>query len=250
MPKLLINSVLQRSFKKLFWKQGQKVLRLIQEPVLELAGNIEPDQLKARVKFLLKPEPVKEYVSQVWVKTGAAFAVDTIKRVHKVARKQEIDLDFWEEYFRYYTRERSAMIAGEILDTQAALINNLIDSILEDAHTEGAGIPEIMRSIRDDLENGLTVINNYQSERIARTEVIGSSNKGSFDGALQTGVDMQKEWINSGLPGMRQSHIIYGSMGAQRMDFQYAPGLRHPGDPEGSADEVINCRCTIGYIVD
>lgn len=245
-----VNLRLQSSFKKLFWRQGQKVLRQIQEPIIEMAGNIEPESLKQRVRAMLRPDPVKEYVSQIWIKTGSAFAIDTIKRVHKVARKQVTDPDFWEEYFRYYTRERSAMIAGEILDTQAIVINNMIDTILEDARAEGAGIPEIMRSMRDELENGLTAINPYQAERIARTEVIGSSNKGSFQGALETGVEMQKEWINSGLPGMRQSHILYGSMGGQQMNFEYAPGLKHPGDPEGSPEEVINCRCTIGYIVD
>jgi hypothetical protein len=37
------------------------------------------------------------------------------------------------------------------------------------------------------------------------------------------------------------------------MDEKFKVGdaeLMFPGDPEGPADEVINCRCAVGYIVD
>ena len=112
---------------------------------------------------------------------------------------------------------------------------------------EGAGIPEIEKMLRGEMEKQMTIINRYQAERIARTEVIGASNKGAFDSASSMGYEMTKEWLTSGLKGIRPSHLFYESLGAVKMDYEYAPGLKHPGDPNGSPDEIINCRCDFAY---
>ena len=61
---------------------------------------------------------------------------------------------------------------------------------------------------------------------------------------------MKKGWLTSGLKGVRDSHLLYESQGFVSMDYEYAPGLKHPGDPNGAANEIINCRCTIIYNVD
>jgi len=245
MPRLLIDLVKQRSLAKLFWKQGQRVLFAIQQPVIELAGEIDTDSLKSRIPSLLRPGSVKDHLSGIWIKSGSIFAVDTIKRIHRVARKQEMDIDFWEDYFRRYVNERSllkiAAKTGIIIDTQTQIVNNLIDMILEEGFQNGLGIPEIQRQMRDKLTEGLTEINKYQAERIARTEVIGASNTGSFEGAKESGVALGKEWMTSGLPGIRASHLEYEGRGVVAMDHNYAPGLQYPGDPEGSAEEIINC---------
>lgn len=237
-----LNRALQGSLKKLFWKKGQKVLFALQQPVLDLAGEIMPEDLKIRVPRLLKPEPVNDYLTGIWVKSGSIFAMDTIKRIHRVARKQEEDELWWEDFFRrWYTRERSMLKTGAILDTQAQLINNLIDGILEEGFSNGLGIPEIQRQMRSKLAEGLTEINTYQAERIARTEVIGASNTGSFEGAKESGVALGKEWMTSGLPGIRQSHLDYEAMGRVDMDYDYNIGLKYPGDPNGGPEEIINC---------
>jgi hypothetical protein len=96
----------------------------------------------------------------------------------------------------------------------------------------------------------MTLINRYQAERIARTEVIGASNKGSFDAAERTGLVKTKEWATSGLPGIRQSHLDYEALGEMEMDYEYNTGLMYPGDPNGDPEEIINCRCTHIFNVD
>jgi hypothetical protein len=104
--------------------------------------------------------------------------------------------------------------------------------------------------IRSSLIDGLTEINSFQAERIARTEVIGASNTGSFEGAMETGVALGKEWMTSGLPNIRQSHLDYEAMGTVDMDYEYNTGLQYPGDPNGDPEEIINCRCVPTYSID
>lgn len=249
--KIVPNKYLKRSLTQLYFKQGRKVLSDLCQPVLDLSEYADVETLKSRVQMLLKSDPVDKYLMEVWQKGGSQFAIDTIKRIHKVQRKQEMDVDFWEDYFRRYVNERSLLVTGQILTTQEVIINNLIDQVLEEGYSNGMGIAEIQRTMRSKLTEGLTVINKYQAERIARTETGKASNSGSWEGARETGVDMKKYWINSGRKNSRDSHVRYSQMSPVEMSYQYNSGLKYPCDPDcGIAGEIINCGCATGWWVD
>jgi hypothetical protein len=138
-------------------------------------------------------------------------------------------------------RERTLLKTHAIMDTQTEIVNGMIDKVIERGIEQGWGVEKIQRAMRDDLIEGLTEINRFQAERIARTEVIGASNTGSFEGAKEEGVAIGKEWMTSGLPNIRQSHLDYEAMGTVDMDYEYNTGLQYPGDPNGDPDEIINC---------
>jgi hypothetical protein len=249
--KLVPNKYLQRSLTRLNWNKGKEVLKVICQPVIDLAGEIDTSELKARIPRLLKVKPMDDYLMGVWTKTGGAVALDTVKRIHRVMRKQEEDIDFWEDYFRRYVRERSLLVTGQIMTTQEVIINNLIDDVLNEGMLNGLGIDQIQRGMRESLINGLTVINKYQAERIARTETGKAANSGSYESAQATGVDVKKYWINSGRKNSRDTHVYYATLAPVGMNYEYNTGLKYPCDPDCSdGAEVINCGCAIGYDVD
>lgn len=249
--KLVPNKYLQRSLTKLFWKEGRKVLSDLCQPVIDIAGNIDISDLKSRVPHLLKEQPVNDYLLKLWTKTGGAVALDTVKRIHRVMRKQEEDIDFWEDYFRRYVNERSLLVTKQLLSTQEVIINNLIDNILNEGMLNGLGIDQIQRGMRQSLLEGMTVINKYQAERIARTETGKAANSGSYESAVATGADAKKYWINSGRKNSRDTHVYYATLAPVDMNYQYNTGLKYPCDPDCSnGGEVINCGCAIGYDVD
>jgi hypothetical protein len=235
----------------MYWKKGQRVLASIQQPVIDLIMSTDPEGLQAKVGPVLKTQSPKmrAYITELWVNTGSTFALDMQRRIERVSKKAE-GADYWEDQFRLYSRERSIFVTGQVMDTQTRIINNVIDRTLERGRAEGMGVPEMQRLMRSEVTETLTEMNKYQAERIARTEVIGSSNKGSFDAARESGLATKKAWLTSGLEGIRQSHLDNEALGDVEMDYEYTGGIQYPADPEGEPEEIINCRCTVVYNVD
>jgi uncharacterized protein with gpF-like domain len=86
---------------------------------------------------------------------------------------------------------------------------------------------------------------------IARTEVHGAANYGATAAAKETGLPLRREWIAAEDGRTRASHAAADGQ-IVGMDEPFIVGdarLMFAGDPNGPADEVINCRCTIGFIV-
>jgi HK97 family phage portal protein len=78
---------------------------------------------------------------------------------------------------------------------------------------------------------------------IARTEVHGSVQKGTFEGYRQAAAPI-KIWVAVADDRTRESHAdIDGE--EKPMDVPFSNGLQFPGDPTGDAAETVNCRCSI-----
>ena len=57
----------------------------------------------------------------------------------------------------------------------------------------------------------------------------------------------EKAWLTSGDEAVRETHQQYGSLGYVPMDYKFGGTMLYPGDPNGSASEIIWCRCEILY---
>jgi hypothetical protein len=250
--RLVVDEAARKRFITRYWRQGMRALTASQQPVMAMILDYDTGDLKRRIPNLLSKEPMLQYVAAIWEKTGSTFALDTNKKLlaaKSVAsdlstKKGQVEDLFWIDRFTRYGRQRSQKIIGSLMDTQTQAMNDVIDRVVIEAGAQGLSIPNTRKLIQEGLTKEMGVINRYQAERIARTEVIGASNKGSFDAAKETGLVTSKFWSTSGLPNTRQSHLDYEAMGDVEMDYEYAPGLQYPGDPEGDPDEIINCRCT------
>ena len=91
--------------------------------------------------------------------------------------------------------------------------------------------------------------NTYQAKRLVRTEATNAANTALFKSAqdIFPGADMQKEWITSMDDRQRDWH---GAANGQIVDFNKTftvmnENLRWPGDTNGTAANVINCRCSM-----
>ena len=116
---------------------------------------------------------------------------------------------------------------------------------------EGLSIESIAGTI-DDLYLEQIIPN--RSVVIARTEVVSASNFGSLRGAKQAqddfGIELKKIWIRTFDDRVRDTHAVAGGHKPIPLDEKFSVGdskLMMPGDPNGSAEEIINCRCTQGY---
>lgn len=124
---------------------------------------------------------------------------------------------------------------------------------------------DIMRAVRAGFDAGdgqlaiaqriLGNVNIMAASRagvIARTETHGAANFGSQEAAKESGLPLTREWISTADERTRQTHADADGQ-IVGMDTPFDIGgasIMYPGDPAGPAEEVINCRCGIGYIVD
>ena len=91
--------------------------------------------------------------------------------------------------------------------------------------------------------------NTFQAERLVRTEATNAANYATMQSAqdIFPGADMQKEWISASDERTRAAHR---EANGQIVDFNKpfivkGEELMRPGDPRGSASNVINCRCSM-----
>lgn len=105
---------------------------------------------------------------------------------------------------------------------------------------EGRGIQTITETINTRF-NGLA---DWQAKRIAQTEVVGGMNVANFAALKQSGIE-HHEWIATLDDRVRDTHVECMDQGPIPVGEPFVNGLKHPGDPAGSAAEVCNCRCTI-----
>jgi uncharacterized protein with gpF-like domain len=86
---------------------------------------------------------------------------------------------------------------------------------------------------------------------IARTETHGAANFGAQEAAKETGLQLRKEWVSASDERTRDSHRRADGQ-VVGMDEPFRIGgarLMYPGDPDGPADETINCRCAVAHQV-
>jgi hypothetical protein len=85
----------------------------------------------------------------------------------------------------------------------------------------------------------------YRVNMIARTEVIGATNEGGMLEMQSEDVE-KKQWLTAGDEHVRDSHREEGAGEPILLNATFpVTHLHYPGDPNGAAGEVINCRCTL-----
>lgn len=129
-----------------------------------------------------------------------------------------------------------------------------IVKLIEVRLAEGMDIEQLQREIRK-------IVNSpsfYRSHalRIARTETTAAANFGATRASTVSGFVMQKEWISAldartrRTPPDKFDHremngVRVGEKEAFNVDGEE---LMYPGDPNGSAGNVINCRCSVAIV--
>lgn len=165
--------------------------------------------------------------------------------IHMETKAPKIPL---ETIFRVFDKAVQKFIASTVAKKVVGVTNKtkeLIRGRIAKGEAAGESIDQIASRI-DDLYLKQIIPN--RSVVIARTEVIGASNAGNSYAADQTGLKLNKQWLSTPDDRTRETHVDID--GEERpKEEKYSNGLMFPGDPDGAADEVIQCRCTETYSV-
>lgn len=88
--------------------------------------------------------------------------------------------------------------------------------------------------------------------RISRTMSTAAANGGKLEGWKQSEVVTGKRWRSANQTRTRKSHKKANGQ-EKPLDEPFEVGkdkLMHPGDPSGSAKEIVNCRCAMQAVMD
>jgi len=137
-------------------------------------------------------------------------------------------------------------------------INDTTDKALRKTLTDGIKSGETIQQLSDRIAFVKDDAQGYRAVRIARTEINGGYSRAA-DTTVKESVDIyggeaKKFWYTAG-PAEREEHNMneresFEKNGIPLNEPFEANGLFFPGDPAGEADQVINCKCTIGHIIE
>jgi SPP1 gp7 family putative phage head morphogenesis protein len=117
-----------------------------------------------------------------------------------------------------------------------------IQKVLKQAISDGWGIEKTVRELKD---NSIT---KYRAQMIVRTESVAAMNYAQLKVASEKPYETTKRWIAVEDKRTRLAHTHAGVDGEVRdLNEPFSNGLQFPGDPDGPAAQVINCRCTMSY---
>jgi HK97 family phage portal protein len=152
---------------------------------------------------------------------------------------------FAHEVRRYLLTQSSRKIKGIQESTLRSVRAELIRGV-----DSGEGIDKLSPRVGKFLEK----LYPHRAEVVARTEVLTASNLASDIAARSTGVANRKEWIATRDERTRDTHT---SVDAQivPMDEAFQVGgsqMMFPGDSSmnAPAEEIIQCRCAVGYVTE
>lgn len=118
---------------------------------------------------------------------------------------------------------------------------------LEAGFRAGEGINELRERVQRVLRTSES-----RARIIARTETVSASNAGTLRGVRTLGRfgPQQKQWLATGDSRTRDTHYDADGQTVPVDDYFEVGGasLDFPGDPGGSAAEVVNCRCTVTFV--
>lgn len=145
-----------------------------------------------------------------------------------------------------------AAIASQLkafaLKVNSTTFTDLIE-IFQFAEDEGYSIDQIVEQLGEYYDERMKP---YQLERIARTTLGGAQNAAAIEAYRQSGVASGSQWISALLsvtrPAHRAAHGQYRALG--ELFFVGGEYIRYPGDPDGSAGNIVNCLCSVIPVIE
>ena len=187
------------------------------------------DALKAQVNSILDKMHRKAFTGNMYVLHGEGIPLIVPIDQEKVVRAVQVNSKISKGL---YSR------LGEDVD----LLKRKITAQISRGVATGMSYSQMAQQLA-----GYTKTGYNNAVRITRTEGHRIQQESTMDAcyaARERGADVVKQWDATMDANTRESHqMVDGEVRA--LDEKFSNGLMYPGDPSGSAAEVINCRCVL-----
>ena len=105
------------------------------------------------------------------------------------------------------------------------------------------------KTLSEQIREIARIDSRYRAHMIARTETHSASQAATIVAAEATGLVKEKEWVSADDPRTREAHQNIDNVPMGQPFIVDGEELDYPGDPRGSAGNIINCRCQVVFVV-
>ena len=220
----------------------RKALRATVKPIIDAPSVYDALQIVDN----LESDAIDKAYANVYGRVGAYFALYTQRTIK--SRGGVFETKSTETVFDRLIRAWILEYGAERIISIEKTTRDRLKIELQRAFNNGDGIEVVARNI---VRSGSGIADVKRARVIARTEIISASNKGSLEGARDTGIPLRKEWLATMDDRTRDAHL--GADGQKvLLDESFivdGESMQFPGDFTlgASAGNVINCRCSQIY---
>jgi len=232
-------AIMERRFRRLLAAEIRRAtLAMLAQYEATGAAPRMPDDHERRI------EDIYRQMAEVGIETFGERIVSQGKHAGLILERKSFVEFFRRLALQYIGLEMIRRRITSVTETTRQQIINQITA----GQNAGEGIAAIAKRISDNVG----IISRQRGALIARTETHGAANYGADGAARATGLKLRKEWVAAEDERTRVEHAEANGQIVE-MDQAFDVGgemLMYPGDPAGSAGQIINCRCGISHIVD
>ena len=193
---------------------------------------------------LFKEVDMSNIYNDIYVNIGIRFTKWYQRNFEKLIDKQTTNFSIWEEKYSYIASKIAAERVVSVSGNRRKELRNVIQRLVKNPDFNSMNEKQQQRILRQKF-NGLSKTN---AQRIVRTESTLAANYATQQTAIDTfGINnLQKEWFAALDSRVRPDHAAANGQVVDQKDYFKVGGedLMMPGDSNGSAANVINCRCS------
>lgn len=167
------------------------------------------------------------------IRAAPTFSADYLVQLFGIYFQETID----------FVQQHTLQLVGEITQTTLEAVTKTITQGAQ----QGLSIPEIAEEL-DKLYLEHIIPN--RTTVIARTETIRATNAGGQAAAKGTGLTLTKRWLATLTDSRTRPAHLEANGQTVPIDAAYlvdGESLEYPGDPSGSPENTIQCRCSEAY---
>lgn len=240
-------------------RHERKIAKAIKDAMLQVATDLRAT-LNPDLPFdhFRRIEEAMHGLYRDITRSMAASMVGRFKSGFEYLETKDDNDGFYERVLQDYLNQYGGMRIAQISETTRRQIVAMIDKGLRD----GLSVDDIAGEIRLRAEE----MSKLRAHTIARTETHSASMYASLQSAKQSTVELLKEWVS--VEDSRTRDFGEGDGVVDFYDHRSMNGVRvpmddpfevpnklggserlmFPGDPAGSAANIINCRCAQVYV--
>lgn len=187
----------------------------------------------------------RDNVTQLLRRTYEISGNEFAKPIYEKAQERGMVRKDFENFLRLI----QAFI-GTLGAEKVSLITSTTERQIREAINDGIAEGLSTAAIASNIRARAPMLAGVRSLVIARTEVHSASQWAQVTAIKDTGLVLRKEWVSAADERTRIDHADANGqiVGPDEAFSVGGESLLFPGDPSGSAENIINCRCVLNFV--